>query len=246
MTTADASPNQYSDGLQVAIRHAPSFAAVRLTIAAGQRIRTASGALYMRDAGLTLEAKMEGGLKGAFKRAVSGQSFFTSTYIGDPQRSTWLDLSQVLPGDIQVLQLDGNTGYVLTQGNWLASTAEVELDTKWGGFKSMLGGDRLIAVHLTGRGEALISSYGALDTFDLPAGQEVMVDLGHLVAYDDTMTVGVQTQGGGLMNSLKSGELLVVKLTGPGRVWTQSRSERELSDWVKRQVPSNTNTNNNN
>lgn len=191
----------------------------------------------MRDAAVTIDAKMEGGMKGAFKRAVGGQSFFTSTYVGAPDRSTWVDLTQVLPGETLVVDLDGTTGLVLTQGNWLASTDDIQLDTKWGGLRSLVGGERIFAVHLSGAGQALLCSYGAIDTFELAAGQEIVVDAGHLMGYHDTATVNVQTQGGGFMNSLKSGELVVVKVTGPGRIWTQSRSERELAEWVRRQVP---------
>lgn len=218
--------------LSVEIRHAPAFAVARLTLGPGQRVRAASGALYMRDAAVTVEAKMEGGFKGAFKRAVGGQSFFTSTYVGPTDHAGWVDLTQVLPGELLVVDLSSTAGLVLTQGSWLASTDEIQLDTKWGGFKSMIGGDRAFAVHLTGDGQALLSSYGAIDAFTLAEGQEVVVDGGHLVGYDDGMSVNVQTQGGGLANAFKSGEMIVVRLTGPGRVWTQTRSQRELASWV--------------
>ena len=105
----------------------------------------------------------------------------------------------------------------------------------------MLGGDRLIAVHLAGQGKRWSAPTARSTRSELPAGQEVIVDLGHLVGYEDTMSVNVQTQVAGLANSFKSGEMVVVKVAGPGRVWTQSRSERELADWVRQQVPTNTN-----
>lgn len=234
-------PAPGADALAVEIRHAPAFAVARLMLAPGQRVRAASGSLYMRDGAVTIDAKMEGGFKGAFKRAIGGQSFFTSTYVGPPDRKSWVDLTQVLPGEVITVPLDGSYGLVLTQGNWLASTDEVQLDTQWGGMRSLIGGERIFAVHLTGRGEALVCSYGSIDVFDLAAGQEVVVDSGHLVGYTDSVTANVQTQGGGLMNSFKSGELVVVRVVGPGRVWTQTRSERELADWVRKQVPTNSN-----
>lgn len=226
-----------TDSLNVEIRHDPAFTVARLQLAAGERVRASSGSMYMRDAALTVDAKMEGGFKGAFKRAIGGQSFFTSTYVAPSDRGSWVDLTQVLPGELKVLEVTAERGLVLTQGSWLASTADIQLDTKWGGFKSLLGGDRIFAVHLTGNGQALVSSYGALDCLELAAGQQILVGLGHLVGYDDAMTVNVQTQGGGFLNSVKSGELLVVSLTGPGRVWTQTRSIEALSDWVRKQVP---------
>lgn len=229
------------NSLNVEVRHSPAFAVARLSLAPNQRVRASSGSLYMRDAAVAVEAKMEGGFKGAFKRAVGGQSFFTSTFVGPGDRSSWVDLTQVLPGELLTVDLDGRTGLVLTQGSWLASTADIQLDTKWGGFKSLMGGDRFFAVHLTGAGQALLSSYGAIDAFTLAAGQEVVVDAGHLLGYEDNMNVNVQTQGGGFLNSVKSGELIVVKIVGPGRVWTQTRSQNELGDWVRQQVPTQSN-----
>jgi uncharacterized protein (TIGR00266 family) len=231
---------QPTAGLQVEVRHQPSFAVARVHLQPGEQVRAASGSLYMRSGGVTLEAKMEGGLKGAFKRAVGGQSFFTTTWIADPAAPSWVDLSIALPGDVAVIPIQAQYPLVLTQGSWLASSDAIQLDTKWGGFKSMLGGDRLFAVHLAGEGSAVVASYGALDVTVLQAGESIVVDLGHVVGYDAGMAAQVQQQGGGFMNSVKSGEWLSLSVTGPGRVWTQSRSTRELADWVREQVPSNT------
>ena len=173
----------------------------------------------------------------AFKRAVGGQSFFTTTWIGDPAAPSFVDLAIALPGDVAVLPVEPAYPLVLTQGSWLASSEPIQLDTKWGGFSSLLGGDRFFAVHLQGAGSAVVASYGAFDVTVLQAGETLVVDLGHVVGYDAGMAVQVQQQGGGFLNSVKSGEWLSMYFAGPGRVWTQSRSIRELSDWVRQQVP---------
>ena len=91
--------------------------------------------------------------------------------MGDPSRATWVDLTQTLPGEVLTIDLNGQQGLVLTQGNWLASTADIQLDTKWGGLRSLVGGERIFAVHLTGLGQAPVCSYGAIDSFELAAGQ---------------------------------------------------------------------------
>lgn len=81
-----------------------------------------------------------------------------------------------------------------------------------------------------------MGSYGALDLHDLQPGQGFTVDSGHLVAYDDSIGMKTRTVSG-LMTSMKSGEGLVVDMTGPGRVWTQSRNPGALVQWLTTVLP---------
>ncbi len=40
------------------------------------------------------------------------------------------------------------------------------------------------------------------------------------------------------MKSIKSGEGIVVEITGPGLVWTQSRNPNQLIGWLSSVLPS--------
>ena len=85
-----------------------------------------------------------------------------------------------------------------------------------------------------GQGEIVLSSYGAIHHIDLQPGQTYTVDTGHMVAYEDSITMGMRkASGGGLVQSFKSGEGLVFDFTGPGRVWTQTRNPTELMGWIQ-------------
>ena len=42
---------------------------------------------------------------------------------------------------------------------------------------------------------------------------------------------------GGIATAMKSGEGMVVELTGPGRVWTQSRNPNGLIGWLTTVLP---------
>ena len=71
----------------------------------------------------------------------------------------------------------------------------------------------------------------------LEPGQTLTVDTGHMVAYEDTVQMGLrQASGGGLMQTFKSGEGLVFDFTGPGRVWTQTRNPTEFLGWISAMV----------
>jgi uncharacterized protein (TIGR00266 family) len=222
--------------MQVQVRHQPSFAVARLTLAAGETVKAEAGAMAAMSQGITIEAKMEGGFLKALKRsALGGDSFFVTSYNSSVEGG-WVDVAAHLPGDIAVVDVTPQQGVAVTRGSWLANASGVEMDTKWGGAKNLFGGEGGFVANMTGTGPVVIGSYGALDLHQLQAGESFTVDSGHLVAYDNTITMQTRTVAG-LMTSMKSGEGIVVDMTGPGRVWTQSRNPSALIEWLTTVLP---------
>jgi uncharacterized protein (TIGR00266 family) len=224
--------------MQVELRHQPSFSVARLHLAAGEQAQAESGAMAMHSFGVTVDAQMQGGLKGAFKRGVmGGESLFVTTFTGHPQAATWVDVAANLPGDIWVGDVAPGRALVVTRGSWLANSVGVALDTKWGGAKTFRGGEGAFVLHATGQGPIVLAAYGAMDVHELQEGQGFTVDSGHVVAYDDTITLQVRKAASGLMSSMKSGEGLVIDFQGPGRVVTQSRNPNGLISWLQSVLP---------
>jgi len=222
--------------MQVQVRHQPSFAVARLTLASGESVKAESGSMAAMSQGVEIQAKMEGGLFKALKRsALGGDSFFVTTYSSSVE-GAWVDVAAHLPGDIAVIEVTAQQGVAVTRGSWLANEANVQMDTKWGGAKNLFGGEGGFVANMTGAGQVVIGSYGALDLHELKEGEAFTVDSGHLVAYDNTITMRTRAVAG-LMTSMKSGEGLVVDMTGPGRVWTQSRNPGALIEWLTTVLP---------
>jgi uncharacterized protein (TIGR00266 family) len=224
--------------MRVEVRHQPSFAVARVHLAPGEQVRAESGAMAMHSFGVTIEAQMRGGLMGALKRGVlGGESLFVTTYTGHAQADTWVDVAANLPGDIWVSDVTPGRALVITRGCWLANAAGVELDTKFGGLTMFGGGEGAFVLHATGDGPIVLGAYGALDVHELQEGQGFTCDSGHLVAYDDTINVQVRKATSGIMQTLKSGEGLVLDFQGPGRVVTQSRNPNGLIAWIQSVIP---------
>lgn len=222
--------------METEIRHQPGFAVARLKLANGESVKAETGAMAAMSAGVAIEAKMEGGLFKALKRsALGGDSFFVTTYISNADNS-WVDVAANLPGDIAVIDVTTAQAVAVTKGSWLANEASVAMDTKWGGAKNLFGGEGGFIAHMTGAGKVVVASYGALDLHTLAAGETFTVDSGHLVAYDDGVGLVAKTAGG-FMNAMKSGEGFVVEMTGPGRVWTQTRNPNGLINWLTTVLP---------
>ena len=222
--------------MDIAIRHAPSFAVARATLAPGETIRAESGAMMATSAGISVEASLGGGgVMKALKRSVLGGESLFITRLTAGDAGGWVDCAARLPGDAAVLDVDGALN--LTRGAWLCSADGVEIDTKWGGFKNLVGGEGGFLVHMTGTGQVIASCYGALEVVELGAGEQLVLDSGHLVAYSDGMTFTTRKVTSGLMQTLKSGEGLVFEFTGPGRVWAQTRNPSELVAWLTTELP---------
>ena len=226
--------------MDIQLRHQPSFAVARVTLGPGEQVRAESGAMMATSAGVSVEASTQGGvLKGLKRSFLGGESLFITTYTAPPSGG-WVDLANFLVGDVHVVTVTPEAPVSLTRGTWLASAAGVELDTKWGGFKNLVGGEGGFLVRATGQGEVLMACYGAIDRIDLAAGETITIDTGHVVAFSDTVTSQVRKIAGGVVQTLKSGEGLVFDFTGPGWITTQSRNPSELESWIRKIMPGET------
>ena len=221
--------------MKVDIAYSPAFAVASLQLDTGESARAEAGAMVSMSSNVQIETKAQGGLLGGLKRSVlGGESFFINTYTpqGGPGEIT---VAPALPGDVQHMQLAGQTLFVQS-GSYLACGTGIEVDTKWGGAKTFFSSEGLFLLKCTGTGDLIVSSYGAIRELDLAAGQTYMMDTGHMVAFTEGTGYDVQKVGG-WKSTLLSGEGLVVKLTGPGKVWMQTRSPHGFIAWLVPQLP---------
>ena len=224
--------------MNVEIRHAPSFAVARAILQPGEAIRAESGAMMATSQGVDIEARARGGMIKSLKRSVlGGESFFVTTYTA-PQQGGWVDCAARLPGDCIVVDVDGALN--ISRGSYLCSAAGVEIDTRWGGFKNLFGGEGGFLIRTTGQGTVVLACYGAIDTIQLAAGESVTIDTGHVVAFEPTVTSQIRKVAGGMAQTLKTGEGLVFDFTGPGWVMTQTRNPSALESWIRQIMPGET------
>jgi uncharacterized protein (TIGR00266 family) len=220
--------------MDITLRQGPAYGVARLTLAPNEPARVESGAMMAMSAGVTLQSKAEGGIMKSLKRAaLGGESFFVSTYTA-PSQGGFVDVAARLPGDISTYEIQSGRALFIQKGSWLANESTINIDAKWGGFKNMFGGEGGFVVRADGQGKVVFACYGALEVWNLEAGQGITIDTGHMVAYEDTVQMSLRrASGGGLVQSFKSGEGLVFDFAGPGRVWTQTRNPHEFLGWIQ-------------
>ncbi|MFC7234600.1 TIGR00266 family protein [Halosegnis marinus] len=220
------------------IAHRPSEATVTVELGPGERAVAEAGALVAHTDGIDIETGARGGVFGSLKRMLGGESFFVNTFSAGDSTGE-VTFAGPLPGDVVHVGVGGTEGDLFaTAGSFLAASGGVEVDTEFGGARTFLGGEGLFLLRLSGDGPAWLTSYGAIDRRDLADGETYVVDTGHVVAFRDaewdTRRVG------GLKSTLFSGEGLVCTFTGPGTVWTQTRSPDAFVAWLAGRLPSGT------
>jgi uncharacterized protein (TIGR00266 family) len=221
--------------MDVEIRASPAFAVARCKLLPGESMKAEAGAMMAHSVGVELEAKVQGGLMKGLKRSLlGGESLFITTW-NAPTAGGWVDVAARLPGDLAVLEINGDMN--VTRGAWLASSAEIELDTKWGGFKNVFGDEGGFLVRANGAGKIVVACYGAIESIELGVGEQIVLDSGHLVAFDPTVEFTTRKVTKGIAQTLKSGEGFVMEFTGPGRILSQTRNTGELIDWLTTVLP---------
>ncbi len=214
------------------IQHPGSFALAVINLQAEQIISAEAGAMVSMSSNIELYSEMKGGIFGALKRAVGGESAFVSTFTacGGAGKVTF---APGMPGDIAGIEMHGQT-FMVQSSSYLAGDTNLQVDTKFGGAKSFFGGEGLFVLQVTGSGLLLVSSFGAIHRKSLRPGEMYVVDTGHLVAWEGHLQYNLRKAAkAGFFRSMLSGEGLVAEFQGPGEILIQTRNLAAFAGLLK-------------
>lgn len=198
-------------------------------------IRAEVGAMmYMTD-GIEMQTSTGGGLFKGFKRMITGESFFITTFLYNGPGKGRVAFGAPYPGKIIPLQLDKLGGKFLCQKDaFLCAARGIEIEVAFtkkigAGF---FGGEGFILQRLEGNGLAFVHAGGTIIKRELQANETLRVDTGCLVAFSPSVGYDIQFIGG-FKNSLFGGEgIFLAKMTGPGLVYLQSLPFSRLADRI--------------
>ncbi len=222
--------------MQTEIMYGPAYSAAKITLTNGETVRAEAGAMLAMSPGVAMETSTQGGvLKGLRRSVLGGESFFMNKYTAQADGAE-LWLAPSLAGDVVAWPLQGTL--FVQSGSFLASSEGVEVDSNWGGSKTFFSREGLFMLRVSGQGNVVLSSYGAIHAIDLEPGQTYTVDTGHMVAWTEGVGYSVRKVGN-WKSTFFSGEGLVCDLTGPGRIYIQTRSQDAFLGWLIPKLPSN-------
>jgi uncharacterized protein (TIGR00266 family) len=206
----------------------------------GESLFCESDSMVMMEDTLDLSGRMQGGLVSALmRRMANGESFFQQHIEAKRGPGDCL-LSPQLPGALQILDV-GPIQYCISDDAYVAATAGVEVTARLQSLGNALfartGG--FFIGQSSGDGQLVVSGFGSVFSIEVTPGKDVIIDNGHVVAWDSRLShrisVGTsQSRGllGNLVHGATSGEGLVLTFSGQGRVILCSRNRGGFIEWL--------------
>jgi uncharacterized protein (TIGR00266 family) len=214
---------------------------LHVSLKRGEMIYCESDAMVMMESTLDLKGKMKGGLGSALMRTfANGESFFQQQIEATRGDGDCL-LSPVLPGAMQAVEV-GPNNYIISDGAFVAASAGVELRVRTQSIGNALfaqsGG--FFVTETGGSGQVVVSGFGSMSVLDVEPGKDAIIDNSHVVCWDSNLRYEIsvttgQSSGflGNLVNSVTSGEGVVLRFSGRGKVYVCSRNRAAFRTWTQ-------------
>ncbi len=207
----------------------------------GDKIFCESNAMVMMEETLELKGKLQGGIAQSLLRRFANDESLFQQHIEAVHGDGDCLLSPMLDGDMQILEI-GAAQYTLSDGAFVAATHTVDVKVKLQGLGGALFGDTggFMVMHTQGHGQLVVSGYGSLFELDVTPEKAVIIDNGHVVCWDSRLQYNLSASTsrssgliGNLINSQTSGEGMVLRFTGQGKVVVCSRNRVGFIEWLK-------------
>jgi uncharacterized protein (TIGR00266 family) len=219
---------------------------LHVSLKKGEKIYCESDAMVMMESTLDLRGRMTGGIGSAImRRFAHGESFFQQ-HIEAVRGDGDCLLSPMLPGAIEVVDV-GVRQYLMNDGAFVAATSGTEMKVRTQSIGNALfaqsGG--FFIMETSGTGQVVVSGFGSMFQLDVEKGKDVVIDNSHVVCWDNALNYEISvTTGGGsgsggiggflgnMVNSVTSGEGIVLRFSGSGKVFICSRNRATFQKWA--------------
>ena len=202
----------------------PDFSFLTVQVPASQTLKVEASAMATMSTNMVMKTKMKGGLS----RLLGGENIFINEFTAQAGPAE-IGIAPGSPGDMDHVFMDGSSEIFLQSSAYVASSMNVDVDSKWQGFKGFFSGEGLFLLRCTGQGDLWFNTYGAM--IEVPVDGNYVVDTSHVVAFTSGLEYNVESVGG-LKSLFLSGEGLVCRFHGQGKVWIQTRHPMAFANWA--------------
>ena len=189
----------------------------------GEQMITEGGGMSWMTPNMVMETTTNGGIGKAIGRLLSRDKMFQNRYICRGGNGM-IAFTSCCPGDIRAVEIHPGQEIICQKSAFLASTPGVNMSVylkkSLGG--GLFGGEGFIMQKFDGEGIVFIELDGSIVEYNLQAGEQLVLDTGHLAMMDATCSMDIQTIKGA-KNIFFGGEgLFNTVVTGPGKVLVQT------------------------
>ncbi len=211
-------------GFRFRIDGRPDYAFLTVQLPANQTLKVEASAMATMDTNLKMKTKLRGGLG----RFLAGESIFLNEFTAENVPGE-IGIAPGAPGDLAHVYLRNEIIY-LQNSAFVACDPAVNLETKWQGFmKGFFSGESFFLVRASGKGDLWFNTYGGMIELDVDG--DYVVDTGNIVAFTDGLEYSI-SKIGGYKSLFFSGEGLVCRFKGKGKVWIQTRTTGAFVNWA--------------
>lgn len=205
---------------------------------AGEKMITEGGAMSWMSPNMLMETTTNGGIGKAFGRMFSGEKIFQNVYTSQGGKGL-IAFASSFPGSIKAFEISPGNEMIFQKSAFLAAEAGIELSIhfhkKLG--SGLFGGEGFILQRVSGYGTVFAEFDGHLVEYELQAGQQIVVDTGHLAALTPSCQMDIQAVKG-VKNMVFGGEgIFNTLITGPGRVWLQTMPISNVAGVLRPYLP---------
>ena len=204
----------------------------------GEQMLTEGGGMSWMSPNMQMQTTSNGGVGKALGRMFAGEKLFQNIYTaqGGPGM---IAFASSFPGSIKAFQVSPGNEMICQKGVFLAGEMGVQLSVflnkKLG--TGFFGGEGFVMQRLSGNGIFFGEFDGHIMEYALAAGQQIVVDTGHLAAMSATCRMEIQSVPG-MKNKFLGGEgLFNTVITGPGHVWLQTMPISSVAGELLRYMP---------
>jgi uncharacterized protein (TIGR00266 family) len=163
---------------------------VEIELDPDEGVRAEAGTMTYMEDGIQMQTGTGGGIFKGLQRAITGESFFITTFLNTGSVKQRAAFAAPYPGKIIPLALEDFGGAIICQkDSFLCAAQGIEIEiafTKRLG-AGIFGGEGFILQRLKGPGMTFVHAGGTVIEKDLAAGESLRVDTGCLVAFSESV-----------------------------------------------------------
>ena len=227
------------------IKYEP-FPVLLMKLDDGEQVQCQSGAMSWMTPNMEMQTSTGGGLGKLFGRVFAGENAFVNKYVAHGQGS--IAFSSDFVGEILAVEIRPGRDFVVQKSGYLASFGNVEqsvfFQKKLGA--AFFGGEGFVMQRFSGNGIVFVEIDGYCKEVELAAGQQMILSTGYLAAMEATCSMDVQAIKGAMNVLFGSENLFNTTVTGPGKIYIQTKPISKVAQALKPYFPQPTTTSSSN
>lgn len=219
--------------------HGSVMQSVDVFLMPGESVFTEAGGMAWMKGNIEMKTNTKGGVMAGLGRALSGESFFMTTYTCTGGSEAMVTFTPEAPGKVLDFELGDGESLICQKDSFMFAESSIKMEMH---FRKKLGagffgGEGFILQKVSGPGKVFLEIPGEVRKITLGDGEVLKVDPGHIALFEPRVRYDIAMMKG-ITNILFSGEgLFLATLTGPGNVWLQSLPLTNLASKLARYMP---------